>query len=177
MTAKRRTLSQTEQIRRSRSAAAQIFGLSAYQNAETVFLYAAVNGEVGTDPIARQALADGKQIAYPVCGKNGRMDFYRVHALSELRPQGFLRIPEPPARPECLVTPSAAHPSIMIVPGVAFDPSRNRLGYGGGYYDRYLSVHRENLSLTVGLAYPFQLIPGLPVSEFDQKPDCLILAE
>ena len=177
MIEKRRALSETEQIRLSGLAAARVFMLPAYKNAELVFLYAAINGEVDIAPIAEKALADGKQIAYPVCRKDGQMDFYRISSLNELSPQGPYRIPEPPACLETLVTPSSTQSSLMIVPGVAFDRERNRLGYGGGYYDRYLAKHREKIACIAAIAYPFQMVSGLPAGDHDQKPDLIILAE
>lgn len=148
--------------------------LPEYVNAAELYLYAAVNGEVSLETLARKALADGKRIAFPLSQIGSpRMDFYYVDDLQELK-QGFMNIPEPVPNSQRLATPSESTPSIMVMPGVAFDKERNRLGYGAGYYDQYLSLHGNKFSQKIGVAYRFQIAKRVPAEEHDQKPDIIV---
>jgi len=68
--------------------------------------------------------------------------------------------------------PTQIEPDLIICPGLAFDSFGNRIGYGGGYYDRFLAEVHD--ALRIGLAYPFQLVPEVPIAKSDQKMDFLI---
>ena len=94
---------------------------------------------------------------YKVKGQN--MDFFEVKSLEELEP-GYFNIPEPPE------TTPAPKGDLIIVPGVAFSKKGERLGYGGGFYDRFLEHHKV---YTIGVAYDFQIMNSLPTEEHDRK--------
>ncbi len=157
--------------------AVQFCALPEYTAATELFLYAPVNGEADTFAIARRAIADGKRIAFPISTpKSSHMDFYYVESLAELT-AGFMNIPEPLAKTssENIAIPSADSTQLMVMPLVAFDEARNRLGYGAGYYDTYLSTHGNNLLATVALAHDFQLIiEGIPSEPHDIKPEIIV---
>lgn len=94
------------------------------------------------------------------------MIFYQLDSFEQLEP-GYFQIPEP-ARGEAVEWEDA----LMIVPGVAFDRARHRVGYGQGFYDRYLSRHTKHP--TVAVAFDFQLVPEAPYEETDILPDKLV---
>ena len=158
----------TEETLRDNSARVAHFitGTEAWRKAETVYLYAAVRGEVRTDLLLRQSLLEGKRAAYPaVRGKD--MVFLSVDEKTEFRKSAF-GIPEPCGGE---ITEDAG---LMCVPGVAFDPDGGRLGFGGGYYDRYLASH--NGLVTYALAFTFQILPELP-KEIHDVPVCGVVTD
>lgn len=136
-----------------------------YVRAQAVYAYMDFNREVMTRRFIRQAWEDGKQVAVPkVVGKD--LVFYVLEDFSQLE-QGYFGIEEP-ARGERACREDA----LMIVPGVAFDPQRHRIGYGQGFYDRYLSVHREHT--TIAVAFDFQVLDRVPAEAADICPSLLI---
>lgn len=143
-------LTEAERLQKGRSMEALLFGLSQVKEAETLFFYASFGSEAPTWNMIGRALSEGRRVALPkVEGK--RMRFYGIKDVKNLRPGPF-GILEPPA--EGVELTEAA--DCLIMPGVAFDPKRARIGYGGGYYDRYLSSYRPGL--TVALAFECQIL-------------------
>ena len=139
-----------------------------YRQAKTVYGYLPYNQEVRTVPILKQALADGKQVAVPkVYGDT--MRFLYITDLSQIAP-GYAGIPEPVADGPAADDPTA----LVLMPGLAFDPQGHRIGYGGGFYDRFLEA--EPLHPTVALCYDFQLLPHLDTEEHDVPVDCVLWA-
>ena len=139
-----------------------------YRQAKTVYGYLPYNQEVRTVPILKQALADGKQVAVPkVYGDT--MRFLYITDLSQIAP-GYAGIPEPVADGPAADDPTA----LVLMPGLAFDPQGHRIGYGGGFYDRFLEA--EPLHPTVALCYDFQLLPHLDTEEHDIPVDCVLWA-
>ncbi len=114
-----------------------------YQEADNILIYASMRSEVITDEIILDALSKGKRVFCPkvIDRKNGIMKFVRVHALEELQ-EGYFGIREP-VLPDGYTEPAFdTDKSLVIMPLVSFDKDRNRIGYSGGFYDRYLSSHR-----------------------------------
>lgn len=102
--------------------------------------------------------------------KPRRMEFYRIDSFAELQP-GYRGIPEPPWNGEQYVFSAGEEDRVlMLMPGVAFDPYRNRLGYGGGFYDRYLADQEELRLRTIGVGFRCQMTEQLPAEESDVKP-------
>ena len=136
-----------------------------YRNAGQIFAYVDCRREVETHDLILQCMEDGKEVAVPkVRGRD--MDFYRLTDFGQLEP-GYFGIPEP-ARGEIVTWEDA----LVIVPGVAFDPARHRVGYGQGFYDRYLSTH--SLHPTAALAFSFQIVDQAPWEPTDILPDMVI---
>ena len=109
----------------------------------------------------------GKEVAYPVTNMaNSTMTFHAVKDLSELGSVRFKRfsLREPQWDPSTLVVPGEY--TLMIVPGLAFDKEGYRIGYGGGFYDRYIA--RYPFLTTLGVCYSFQLIDHIPRSPYDK---------
>ncbi len=133
---------------------------SAYESAETVLCYVSLPREIDTALIIEDAHRRGKRVAVPRSHKGGQMDFYIISTSDDLE-TGFFGIREP--KQSCtLYTP---HPNdLCIVPCLAADRSGFRLGYGGGYYDRYLAAHPIR---TLGLCYCACVTDTLVHNEFD----------
>ena len=120
----------------SRKIAETVTALSEYSNSRRILAYADYNHEVMTKYIIEAAWKDGKEVAVPkVVGQD--MVFYKLTDFAQLE-KGYFGIPEP-ARGEIVQWEEA----LMIMPGVAFDRQNHRVGYGGGFYDKYLEKHPE----------------------------------
>lgn len=136
-----------------------------WRGAGSVFAYCSVGSEASTRALLRAALDEGKALYLPRCQSGGRMRAVRVRGLSELTP-GRFGIPEPMGGEEL-----KGEADLNIVPGLAFDRRGGRLGYGGGYYDRFLSGHR---CPAAALAYPCQVIGRVPLEAHDVPVDYII---
>jgi 5-formyltetrahydrofolate cyclo-ligase len=98
------------------------------------------------------------------------MEFYRINSLEELQ-AGYRGILEPSGETEkFLFRPGNADKTLMLMPGVAFDSYRNRIGYGKGFYDRYLADKEELQLHTIGIGFSCQLVDEIPAQEGDIKP-------
>lgn len=149
--------------RQSALIAEKLFIHPAYAGCRRLFSYVSFRREVDTYEIMRRALADGKMVAAPrVSGKE--MDFHEISCLEELK-KGAYGIPEPAGGK--LVCPAKG--DLILLPGAAFDRRGRRIGYGGGYYDRYLEKYPEGCR--IGLAYSFQVLTHLPAEEYDLPAD------
>ncbi len=132
--------------------------------AATVFVYASDRGEVQTYTLMEDLIAMGKAVAVPrIVDTAARvMVAVPIRSLRDLTPGAYGILA--PARGE----PLAGTPDVSLVPGLAFDPATGaRLGFGGGYYDRYLAAHRATVA--VGLAFESQLAADLPAEEHDRR--------
>ena len=142
----------------------RLFSLPEFQQAPILFLFASFRSEVSTFTQIAEALTLGKRVILPsVDSMNKELRLYEIKELSELS-AGYMGIPEP------AVTEDRERDindvTLVIMPGAAFDPKGNRLGYGGGYYDRLLSRLRRKIPL-VALAYEEQLVDSLPAGPHD----------
>lgn len=138
-----------------------------YASASKVFAYVSMPHEVHTRFLLGEILADGKQLALPVCDTNRHtMQFYLLRSMDELK-GGAYRIPVPPVSSERCVQPDAV--TLMLLPMLAFDAQGYRLGAGGGYYDRYLALYHP---ITMGLCYADCFVSALPRNEYDRRMLC-----
>ena len=133
-------------------------------DAKTVYCYVSVNNEISTDDIINTALNLGKTVAVPYCvDNNGFMEFYRINSISDLKSGSFgIREPDISICDKC----SEYENALCIVPALCFDKAGNRIGYGKGYYDRFL---KGKDSITVGLCYESLLTEEEFQCEFDIK--------
>ena len=130
-----------------------VLDTDAYKVADTLYGYLPFNREVDLTLLLKQALADGKQVALPKCyGKE--MRFILIQDLSSVQ-KSALGAPEPIEDGPIARDPQA----LVVLPGLVFDPRGYRIGYGGGYYDRFLA--KEPSHPTIGLCFSFQLVPKL----------------
>ncbi len=106
-------------------------------------------------------------ISLPKIAKNNQMDFFRWSFKDPLRINKF-GIPETTSNKK-------VYPNILLIPLVGFDNQLNRLGYGGGFYDRYLSkVQDKHKIIRIGVGFSFQKIKNIPINKHDKKLDCII---
>ena len=129
--------------------------------------YYPINSEIGCLDILKELEKNKFKISLPVTKKNNDMDFYEWSFQESLKisHQG---IPEPNRK-------KIVFPDILIVPLVGFDNDKFRLGYGGGFYDRYvLKLSNFKKVFTVGFAFSFQKIKKIPINKFDQKLDIIL---
>lgn len=149
----------------------RIIELSQYKKAALLLAYVSMGGEVDTLQLIVRALAEGKSVACPRCRKEDHaMTFHRINALDELV-QGAYGIYEP--RPDAPpVSPGEMADSVCLVPGLSFDVSGARLGYGGGYYDRFLAQYD---GVSVGLCRAESRSESeLPQDEYDIRVDIVV---
>ena len=140
----------------------------AYRNARTIYGYLPYNQEVRTVPMLEQALKDGKRVAVPKC-YGDEMKFIYMDDLTKVE-KGYANIPEPIADGPVADDETA----LVLMPGLAFDPQGHRIGYGGGFYDKFLA--QEPGHPTLALCYEFQMLPCLETEEFDIPVDCVLWA-
>lgn len=159
----RMALSECEVEEASRRAAGFLLKDADYRKVETILAYIDTQQEISTRAILEDAWRCGKTTAVPrVEGKT--MEFYQITSYEDLEP-GHFGVWEPKVYCPVYEGPSA----LLLVPGVAFDREGRRIGYGGGFYDRYLEKHPDHH--TVGYAYAFQIYEHLPTEVFDRRVD------
>ena len=144
-----------------------------YCQSDTILCYADYGSEISTKELIREALFTGKKVFLPrVEGEN--MVFYRIGDLSELV-QGYKGIPEPKGNAESYCREKqAVKKTLLLMPGVAFDRYRNRIGYGKGFYDRFLADNPGLQLRTIAVGYQCQLLEKLPAEETDIRPSQVI---
>lgn len=171
----RTLLDPAERQRLSALAQAALIGSEPFQAARTILLYDAFRGEVATEAIAAAAVAVGKDLVLPRVIKAPRgLVLHRYNGDPGTLAVGAYGIREPRADWP-VVAPAAI--DLVVVPGVGFDPAGNRLGYGGGYYDRLLPDLRaaNPAVILVGLACRIQVVDRLPSDPHDVRMDALAL--
>ena len=165
---KKRAMTPEEINSRSEKLMALFLQSKAYTNANTIYGYLPYNQEVRTVPMLEQALKDGKRVAVPKC-YGDEMKFLFMDDLSKVE-KGYAGIPEPIADEPVADDETA----LVLMPGMAFDPQGHRIGYGGGFYDKFLA--QEPNHPTLALCYDFQVLDHLETEEFDIPVDCVLWA-
>ena len=126
--------------------------------------YFPINYEIDCLEILKQLEKSGHKISLPITKKGNKMDFFEW-SFKEPLLIGKIGIPEPYSKKK-------VYPDILLVPLVAFNKYKFRLGYGGGYYDRYIQkIKKIKKILTIGMAFSFQEVRKLPINEHDKKLD------
>lgn len=173
MLQKRNHLSADEQKMYSDKTAWFVLESKSYSNCKNICIYQAFRNEVSCDKIMEQAFKDEKKVFTPVIEEeNKTMDFYQITKDTKWR-LGAYGILEPVLSD---ITAVLNEPALVLMPGLIFDKNKHRIGYGGGYYDKYLSVHKEHTK--IALCYHFQIInDNLPFEEHDILPDYIITNE
>ena len=139
-----------------------------YQAAKTIYGYLPYNQEVRTVPMLEQAMRDGKRVAVPKC-YGDEMRFIYMEDLSQVE-KGYANIPEPIADDPVADDPTA----LVLMPGMAFTTDGKRMGYGGGFYDKFLAA--EPTHPTVALCYAFQMVEDIPTEDYDIPVDRVLWA-
>lgn len=154
---------------RDAAIAAQVRRLWQYQSNRVLLVYVSTSIEVDTIQIINQALADGKKVAVPRCVPDTRnMEFYYIDSVDELSP-GMFGVLEPAVSPEKLY--KECDGGLCLVPAFSYDWQGYRLGYGKGYYDRFLSRFEGNI---VGICYSDCVQRSLPHGRYDRPVELLV---
>ncbi|MGI6072716.1 MAG: 5-formyltetrahydrofolate cyclo-ligase [Lachnospiraceae bacterium] len=175
------------------------FGLSEYKSAKAIYAYMSFNQEPDTGRIIARAIAEGKRVAVPRTFEGGGMEFVFLETAPEIGATAEITFaPDNKAAPKKNTAPEnngapcpagftlrrgIAEPvsgeiadvdALVIVPGLAFDKTGARTGYGGGYYDRYFAAHRDRSFVKVALCYDFQIVDSLESDPHDVAVDYVI---
>ena len=165
---RKRAMTEEEIIARSEALGVLFAQSEAYKAAKTIYGYLPYNQEVRTVPMLEQALKDGKKVAVPkVYGDE--MKFLYLDDLTKVE-KGYAGIPEPIADEPVADDETA----LVLMPGLAFDPQGHRIGYGGGFYDKFLAAEPNHP--TLALCYEFQMLPELHTEEHDIPVDTVLWA-
>ena len=139
-------------------------GSNLYRDSRALLLYSAFGNEVSTDAIFDTALASGRAIFYPRIDGRHTLSICEVKSRSDLRPGAYGILEPGTASIEAATLP----PCVVVTPGVAFTRLGERIGRGGGHYDRMIGDLPHH-AITVGLAYSFQLLDRVLQSEHDRR--------
>ena len=162
------TLSQVEEM--SAEIQYNIFSLPQYNDCKALFTFINYGKEVVTKNIIKDALKKGKEVAVPyMTGKPHEMVFLEIDGLDNLVENKY-GILEPVFNEENIVNSNES--TFIIVPALVLDNNKNRMGYGGGFYDKYLSENKYLCS--VGVAYDFQIVEKVPTEENDVPLDIIV---
>ena len=166
----RADMTRTERFEKSMQIFEQLITVPEFKRADRIYTYVSMDNEIDTIMLIDYSLSLEKRVFVPrVSGKD--MEFYEISDISELNP-GYRGIYEPDINGK---EPDYSRTGFMCMPGLAFDRSYNRIGYGGGFYDRYLSV--ENKLYKAALAYEAQLLESIPAQDGDVRPDMIVTEE
>ena len=166
--AKRRdSLSQDQISLYSEQICGKLFRLPVFCSADTIYAYVSCRSEVRTEAILRKAWQQNKKVAVPrVEGEH--IVFYEIRSFDDLLP-GYYDIPEPV---EGCIPSVLTDKTLVVMPGLAFDESRHRCGYGKGFYDSFLHTYPGHA--TCAISFETQIFEEIPADEMDVRPDCIL---
>lgn len=181
----RRALAETARAAQNAEIFQKVTALQAYREAKTILIYASYGAEADTFSIIRHALLQGKRVYCPRVEED-HLVFYRIHSTEDLKP-GYRSILEPAPGGEAysfLKTVRTQEPAetaalhkkeLIIVPGTVFDEKGHRIGYGGGFYDRFLSGFRgDDRPCFAGLCFGCQMTEQILPRAHDVDMDLVI---
>ncbi len=161
---KRAQIDSAEKARRDGEICRAAMSLASYRYARYVLMYAPTEEETDIMPVALDALKKGKAVAFPRCHpETHTMDYHFVESLDDLSEDNY-GLKEPPADFPIFDPETQAKDAVCFVPGLVYDVKGVRLGYGKGFYDRYLSSFSGN---AVGIVYSDFILPEVPRGRFD----------
>jgi len=165
----RRAMTPEHAAEKSRAIAQRLESLARFIEAPVILCYvASKDNEVGTGDLINARLNQGTTILVPIAEPEGRMTWSQLRALDELAPARF-GILEP--RPEHRRITTPPNDALVIVPGIAFSPEGHRIGYGGGYYDRFLVNHSGP---AIALAFDLQIADAWQTDNHDIPMDFVV---
>ena len=166
---RREALTEQERKRGALMLTERILGHQWFYLSDVVLGFAGYGTEIDTDEILLECLRKGKQLYLPRV-EGEEMQFYLMHSLEELT-VGYKGIREPKGDTEKYVYDATeAERTLMLMPGVAFDLTRGRMGYGKGFYDRFLVSKQELQLRTIGIGFACQMVEEVPCGEEDIRP-------
>ncbi len=166
MKAMRRALRRADVVRWSGEICCRLSGLDVFRHCQQVFVYVSIDNEVRTHDLIQQLLDDGKTVAVPRIVDDRRIEPVRISNWDELAPDDWGILTSTHGRRY------EGSLDICITPGLAFTVDGHRLGYGRGYYDRFLN-DRQSL-VTIGLALECQIAGQIPTTQHDQPVDIIV---
>ncbi|HHU71787.1 MAG TPA: 5-formyltetrahydrofolate cyclo-ligase [Clostridiales bacterium] len=172
---KRNSLSDNEVIAMSEAIKGRILGLDLYKSSSNILSFISFGKEVDTKELIKSSIDYQKNIYAPRVAINS-MDFYKISNLENLVTSKFgVSEPKPDYNNLFILNEERLkEKTIMIIPGLAFDSMGNRLGYGKGYYDEYLSREYAKDFTKIALAYDFQIVDEVPTDEYDLPVDYIV---
>ncbi|OYD06720.1 5-formyltetrahydrofolate cyclo-ligase [Paludifilum halophilum] len=174
MLERRNRLTEREVSEASRAICRMVRESKGYRQARRVLFYMPFRKEPDIRPLIESAWAEGKEVVLPRAVPADRsLLLIRLDHFDQLE-KGAYGILEPPANPDRMVPAATIH--LTVVPGVAFDRKGYRLGYGGGYYDRFFAGEGNGV-IRLGVAYPFQVVDTVYPESHDRKMDELVTGE
>lgn len=151
----------------------RILGHQWFYKSDIILCFASYGSEIDTYELISEAISKGKCVFLPKvtnASEKPEMSFFRLTTLSELS-IGYKGIPEPPEIAEkYMFNATEAEHSLMLMPGVAFDVFRNRLGYGKGFYDRFLTGKDALQLRTIAVGFQCQMVERIPERDGDIRP-------
>ena len=178
--ARRDALTDAEQERAKVLITERIVGHQWFYLSNVILGFVSYGSEICTLEILEEALKKGKKVYVPKIERDGQsdegtMEFYSIRNLEELK-EGYKGILEPDGSSEKYVYDAdEAKETLILLPGVGFDPYRNRMGYGKGFYDRFLADKEELQIRSIGIGHVCQRVDEIPMDENDIKPYQVIL--
>lgn len=163
----RKSLSEKERLNKSSAIMGNLKALKEFQKAEVILMYASLPDEVETLSLIEELLQEGKKDVYCPVTQDNEMDFYKISSVDDLK-EGNFHVLEPEPLEEKVLELQKDVAYCMLMPGLMFDKTGNRLGYGKGYYDKYLARVTENVSLTtIALSYEAMVKDKIPAEDTD----------
>ncbi len=166
--ARRDALSQSEKKAKSRTIHERLSTVDEFRAASQLLCHVSKDSEVETQALMENLLKEGRRVLIPVAKRDGTLQWSKLNRLDELEPGAF-GVLEP--RADSLRLREPAKNALVIVPCVAFDMSGQRLGYGKGFYDRFLAQHGGK---TIGLAFETQKVERIPAEAHDVPLDVVV---
>jgi len=173
---RRAGLSPQQLVRSSQALAQKIIALDGYRQAQRLAVYFAVNGEIGLDPVIDHALAAGKQVYLPNLDRQS-LRFSPYFRAQKMRINKF-RLPEPDVGDDYMLQP--AELDLVLAPLVVFDEDCNRIGMGGGFYDRSFAMRKSpqvSAPVLVGVAHDLQKVEQIVPEDWDVRLDMVVTDE
>ncbi|MCH5342544.1 MAG: 5-formyltetrahydrofolate cyclo-ligase [Acetatifactor sp.] len=173
MLARRDALTKEERARASLLMTERILGHQWFYRSEYFLGFVSYGSEIDTKPLLEEAIRQGKKVYVPKV-EGEQMVFYRICSLEELI-KGYKGIPEPVGDTEIFdyavcQKKGETDKVLLLMPGVAFDPYRNRIGYGKGFYDRYLAEREELTLRSIAVGFRCQMVDEVPAESYDKRP-------
>ena len=170
----RNIMSEKDRLALSADIGNNLKNINEFREADEILIYVSLKGEVETLKLIQELLVEGKKAVYcPLTYKN-EMEFYRIFSLDDLK-EGNFHVLEPTPIAERKLKFLSERCYCMILPGLMFDMKGNRLGYGKGYYDKYLAkISHEIKITTIGLTYEGTLKKEIPIENTDQNIDYVV---
>lgn len=168
---RRAAIDPSEKERRDGAICRAAMSLASYRFADYVLMYAPTDEEIDVMPIALDALSKGKKVAFPKCHPETRtMDYHIVTSVDQLTVE-YYGLREPPVDLPIYDKALSDGHAICFVPGLLYDTAGYRLGYGKGFYDRYLTGFDGNV---IGVVYSDFIVPSVPRGRFDVSINILL---